>query len=917
MNRAHFVLWMVVLVLASSFSMQGQQAAPPGLQAAAAAVPTLVQFGGTLTDASGKPLTGVVGVSFLLYKEQQGGAPLWMETQNVQASKSGHYSVMLGATSSAGLPADLFAQGEARWLGVQAQGQEEQPRVMLLSVPYALKAGDAATLGGLPASAFVLAGAAANSSATGSGVSAPLATNSSAASSVTATASGVTTNGGKANTIPMFSTATDIENSILTQTGTTAINVGGKLNLPSIGTATALGGKNSQPQMLAASSFNSGTAKPVAQTFQWQAEPTGNNTATPSGTLNLLFALGNGASAETGFSINNKGIVTFAPGQTLPVVTGNESVTGNLSASGQLISNVTTGTPPLAVKSSTMVTNLNANLLGGLSSSAFAQLGAANIFTKTQTINANLALPQTTGASSGVITLAGASFVHGFGDTTNAFLGPLAGGGFQTTGFSDTGVGNNALFSNTSGTNNTAVGACALCNSTAGMQNTALGALSGFNVTNGSNLTLIGYSAGTNGIGGLTNATAVGAGAQVGSSNALVLGGTGASAVNVGIGTPTPLSTLDVAGLQHTLIGNTGCGSGFGGIGFGASGLADCTHYSLLGEGVHTYLNRPAGGQMLFREGNTTEMVLAPGGSLGIGTASPAAQLEVDATSLIEVFHAIGFNAANGSNSNGGGAITAIGGNGDQSDPNGTVGGNGITAFGGGGGDNLTGNVCLFFPCDGVGGSFTGGLGNGGLSVGGDGILSTPGSGFAGNFNGDINVTGAVLANTKDFKMDHPLDPANKYLFHASVESSEMMNIYTGNVTTDAQGEATVRLPDWFEALNTDFRYQLTAIGQFAQAIISHKIQNSQFQIRTNAPNVEVSWQVTGVRQDPYAKAHPLVVEQEKEPGLKGFYIRPELYGQPDEKQIEWARHPRLMKQIKEVRARQLAASQKSAIRSR
>jgi len=184
----------------------------------------------------------------------------------------------------------------------------------------------------------------------------------------------------------------------------------------------------------------------------------------------------------------------------------------------------------------------------------------------------------------------------------------------------------------------------------------------------------------------------------------------------------------------------------------------------------------------------------------------------------------------------------------------------------------------------------------------GDGMDAAAGSGYAGYFNGNVDVTGAITATTKDFKIDHPLDPANKYLVHASVESSEMMNIYTGNVTTDAQGEAAVQLPEWFEVLNTDFRYQLTVIGQFAQAIVAREIENNRFEIRTSAPNVKVSWQVTGVRQDAYAKAHPLVVEQEKEVRLRGFYIHPELYGAPEEKQIEWARHPEMMKQMKAKR---------------
>ena len=120
-----------------------------------AVVPSLVSFSGVLTDLNGKPMTGVVGVTFALYKESQGGVPLWLEMQNVYPDKTGHYTVLLGSTKSTGLPSDIFVAGEARWLGVQAQGQAEQPRVSLLSVPYALKSGDAATIGGLPPSAFV------------------------------------------------------------------------------------------------------------------------------------------------------------------------------------------------------------------------------------------------------------------------------------------------------------------------------------------------------------------------------------------------------------------------------------------------------------------------------------------------------------------------------------------------------------------------------------------------------------------------------------------------------------------------------------------------------------------------------------------------------------------------------------------
>ncbi len=122
-------VWLCVSVLCGVLPMAAQQQA---ITAANVVVPPMVNFSGVLNDVSGKPLTGVVGVTFYLYKDSQGGAPLWMETQNVQPDKTGHYSVMLGSTTGHGLPTELFAAGEARWLGVQPHGQAEQPRVLLL-----------------------------------------------------------------------------------------------------------------------------------------------------------------------------------------------------------------------------------------------------------------------------------------------------------------------------------------------------------------------------------------------------------------------------------------------------------------------------------------------------------------------------------------------------------------------------------------------------------------------------------------------------------------------------------------------------------------------------------------------------------------------------------------------------------------
>jgi hypothetical protein len=168
---------------------------------------------------------------------------------------------------------------------------------------------------------------------------------------------------------------------------------------------------------------------------------------------------------------------------------------------------------------------------------------------------------------------------------------------------------------------------------------------------------------------------------------------------------------------------------------------------------------------------------------------------------------------------------------------------------------------------------------NGGIGV--QGRLG-PGvtSGYAGQFLGNVQVTGNLSKGGGSFKIDHPLDPANQYLYHSFVESPDMLNIYNGNVTTDADGEAVVQLPDWFEALNRDFRYQLTPIGQFAQAIVLTEIADNQFTIKTDKPNVKVSWQVTGIRHDPYANVYRIPVEEPKPADERGKYLHPELYGQ-------------------------------------
>lgn len=371
----------------------------------ASALPRLVRFAGAVKDLNGDPLTGVVGITFALYSEQTGGAALWLETQNLTADTSGHYVALLGSTKPDGLPAELFTSEQARWVGVQVSGQAELARVLLVSAPYALKAGDAETIGGLPPSAFVLAAPASGGSAgLSSGVAA---TASSAPPAIANTSSDVTTTGGTVNAIPLFTTSTNIQNSIVTQTGTTTVSVAGALKLPATGAATSTAGKDSQPQDFVASSFNSSTNTAENQTFQWRAEPASNDTTSPSSTLNLLYGLGATTPAETGLKLSSTGVFAFASGQTFP---GTGTITGITTASGSGLSGGgTTGTLSLKVPSAgianAMLANSKVTLNSGtgikapgvmtlgdtytvsINTAVVPQLAAANTFTNTNTFN--------------------------------------------------------------------------------------------------------------------------------------------------------------------------------------------------------------------------------------------------------------------------------------------------------------------------------------------------------------------------------------------------------------------------------------------------------------------------------------------------------------------------------------------------
>jgi hypothetical protein len=371
----------------------------------------------------------------------------------------------------------------------------------------------------------------------------------------------------------------------------------------------------------------------------------------------------------------------------------------------------------------------------------------------------------------------------------------------------------------------------------------------------------------------------------------------------VGIGTDTPASKLAVQGMIETTMGGykfpdgtvqtTATLSGLQAISHDATLIGDGTQGSPLGVAVPLLLNGSSGSSIL-SVANTAEGGL---GLLSLGGNSSNVRggsglNAVGGTSVAD-FGGEGVNALGGFSSFAGGqGIFASGGGSDTG-----RGGEGVLTFGGG-------------SVSGEGGVGVGALGGSG-NIGGTGIFAVGGTGNnpaangpAGSFMGNVSVSGSLnVTGTKNFRIDHPLDPENKYLYHAAIESSEVLNIYSGNITTDERGEAVVSLPDWFEAVNRDFRYQLTVVGTFAQAIVADEVKNNHFRIKTNAAGVRVSWQVAGIRSDATIRKHPFQVEENKSKSERGSYLSPEAYNQPEERGFQWARNPQLMQRLKQQRA--------------
>ncbi len=804
-NHAAVALSFLALV----FSAAAQTSpANSGASSVSTQVPRLIRFSGVAKDETGKPASGVLGITFALYRDEQGGAPLWIETQNVQADAAGHYTALLGSATADGVPLGLFSSTEAHWISTQISGRGESARMLLLSVPYALKAADAETLGGMPASAFV--------QATPTTLATASTTHGSAKPSAAATPAASISGTGTTDYIPLWTSATAQGSSILFQTGG---NVGVNTKTPgatldTAGTAIAVRGTSSGT-----------TGKGLVGTV---TSTTGVNYGV-QGQTDSTTAL---AAGVNGFAAATTGEVFGVSGTTNSTTTNAMGVSGyEGAAKGQVygVDGYTASTGPFAAA------------VGGFEGAATGQVygvtgGASSTTNGSAGINGNESA--TTGVVYGVnggtsSTTSGAAAVNGYESAAKGQVFGIQGGTSSATNFA-AGVSGTA-----NATTGQVYGVVGVSHSTTA----GAAAVNGYEpVTTGAVYGVYGSTpSATNGASGVFGVEAATKGQVSGVAGSTSSATNGSAGVSGSEGAPTG-AVYGVSGSTNSTTQSAAGVSGYEGSATGfVSGVLGSTP-STSGTGVAGFATSTTGG------GNGVEG--GTNGPTGNGVFGSA-------------------NATSGVNFGVQGVSSSTSGVGVQgSSPNVAVAG--------------FNQVCVGTGCKpvvGTAGEFV-------TATGGTILRGLSGSSFSTlsqvllvDAAGNLTIKGKLTKGSGSFKIDDPLDPAHKYLSHSFVESPDMMNVYNGNITTDKHGLATVVLPNYFEALNRDFRYQLTVIGQFAQAIVKQEIENNRFTIKTNKPSVKVSWQVTGIRHDAYADAYRIPVEEEKPTQEQGHFLHPELFG--------------------------------------
>ncbi|HWN97659.1 MAG TPA: hypothetical protein VNS63_00145 [Blastocatellia bacterium] len=532
---------------------------------------------------------------------------------------------------------------------------------------------------------------------------------------------------------------------------------------------------------------------------------------------------------------------------------------------------------PYAIRSKSADTATNATQLGGIASSGFlqnttaAQAGTSFNIDGNGTLGGSLAANTVSAATQYNI---GGSRMLSAPGTQNTFVGVFA--GFQnTSGIENSFVGYGAGSHNTTGMKNSFFGSLAGQQNTDGESNSFFGTNAGMTNTTGNGNSFFGMGAGrdSNGWNNSFFGAMAGVSNQSGGSNVFIgtgsgfnnLSGSSNTFVGYSTGTAntegefnsffgTTAGNANLAGAANTFIGHDAGRSNiqgnfnvFVGESAGASSTLESNNTAI---GTLTKINSGVtnGTAIGFRAQVDSSNSLVLGSTYGVNGVFNPTRVGVGTTSPLYQLHVIDpFNSGFRVQTNmSGGTLASFGGFGDfYVDAAGVPGGR-LTI-------TQSGNV---------------GIGN-----------NNPSSKL--QVNGNVAISGSLSKGSGSFKIDHPLDPENKYLYHSFVESPDMMNIYNGVARLNRRGEAVIALPDWFEALNKDFRYQLTCMGGFAPVFVAREIKNNSFKIAGGKPGMRVSWQVTGVRHDAYANKHRITVEEEKPAGERGSYLHPDAFPNP------------------------------------